>query len=313
MLLAESIQDIDMDGELLFEYLLFACGLAAAAAYSFWFGFKAWRENRLVGDTPTSRVRSAAQGYVGLSGKAAMLPKTQSVGPLTGIPCAWWQYTIEDRQGSRWEPRIVDRGVSESTFILDDGSGQCVIDPRGAEVFSREKTVWYGDSEWPLARIPRGQGFFGGLTDALIPNGRYRYTEHRLQPNECLYTLGAFGVAGGVRADDPDAAVAALLHDWKQDQKSLLARFDDNHDGVLSSEEWGRARAAARQQILDHASAQPQTPSISVLSQPMDGRVFLLAALDGRSLSRRLRWRAATAIAAFVSFSVAFVYALAVL
>jgi hypothetical protein len=305
-----------MHGDLLFKFLLFACCLAAATAYSFWFGFKAWRENRLVGDTPTSRVRSAAQGYVELSGKAVMLPKTPTVGPLTGIPCTWWRYKIEDRRASRWERTIVDKGTSESPFILDDGSAQCLIDPRGAEVFSRETTVWCGDSEWPLARIPRGQGFFGGLTDALIPNGRYRYTEHRLQPNERLCALGAFGGAGGaggVRPDDPDVAVAALLHDWKQDQKSLLARFDDNHDGVLSSEEWERARAAAHQQVLDHMIARPQEPSLSVLSQPTDGRVFLLAALDGQSLARRLRRRAAASIAAFVVFSVAFVCALTVL
>lgn len=296
-----------MNAKLSFDYLLCAGGLAAAAAYSFWFGFKAWRENRLVGDTPISRIRSAAQGYVGVSGKGVMLPKGQTVGPLTGIPCMWWRYKIEDR---RRKDDTTNEAVSESTFILDDGSGQCLIDPRGAEVFSREKTVWYGESQWPLARIPRGQGFIGALTDALIPNGRYRYTEHRLQPNERLCVLGAMGVAGGVRAADPDVAVTALLHDWKQDQKSLLARFDDDHDGVLSSEEWGRARAAARQQVLDHISARPQTASINVLSQPMDGRAFLLAAWDGHSLSRRLRWRAAAGIAAFVGFSVAFVYTL---
>ena len=63
-----------------FKFLLLLFGLAGAAAYSFWYGFKAWRENRMVEDTPSSRVRSAAQGYVELTGHGVMAPGTRAAG-----------------------------------------------------------------------------------------------------------------------------------------------------------------------------------------------------------------------------------------
>jgi len=55
--------------------------------------------------------------------------------------------------------------------------------------------------------------------------------------------------------------------DWKQDQAALLARFDTDHDGVISAAEWDRARAAAREQVVAAAGARAEAPGINVLSQ----------------------------------------------
>ncbi len=236
-----------MSGNDRVKFWLLLLGVAAAAVYSFWYAFKAWRENRVVADTPTSRVRSAAQGYVELTGHGVMPPHKETIAPLTGKPCTWWRYKIEERRSSGrsrgWTK--VDGGTSEEPFVLDDGTGQCLIDPRGAEVFPVSKDVWYGSTEWPEVRIPDGTGLFGKLADVLLSGGHYRYTEYRLQPNETVCALGSYRSIGGVGVDDPEVAVAALLHDWKQDQKTLLARFDRNHDGVLDAGEWDQARAAA--------------------------------------------------------------------
>ncbi len=265
--------------------------LAAAAAFLSWRAVKAWRENRLVEDTAVSRIRSAAQGYVELTGHGLALPSAHSNAPLTGIPCTWWRYKIEElgRAGRSRGWSVVDSGTSESPFMLDDGTGRCLVDPRGAEVFPRSKSVWYGPTPWPQVRIPDGEGFFGRLADALIPGDRYRYTEHRLQEHETVCALGAYRTLGGVSAEDPERAVAELLRGWKHDQRSLLERFDTNHDGVLQSEEWERARAAARREVTDRLRSQPPAPGYSVLSKPADGRAFLLSASDGRSLAKRLR------------------------
>ncbi len=162
----------DMSGNHL-RYLLLLFGFAATATYSFWYGFKAWRENRMVEDTPSSRVRSAAQGYVELTGHGVAGPGHESHGPLTRKPCTWWRYKIEERSSTGrsrgWS--TVDSGTSESPFILDDGTGQCLIDPRGAEVFPAAKDVWYGATVWPEVRIPDGQGLFGKLADLLLSGG----------------------------------------------------------------------------------------------------------------------------------------------
>jgi hypothetical protein len=305
-----------MDGHP-FKHLLLILGLAAALAYSFWYAFKSWGKNRAIVDTPTSRIRSAAQGYVELSGRGILPADSQIRGPLTGLPCTWWRYKIEDRRHRRgpgmgssfWSRSSVDSGTSTVPFVLDDGTGQCLIDPRGAEVFPSVTTVWYGSEEWPQERIPGGGGVLGWLLDH-IPTGRYRYIEHRLQIQEHVCALGAFRSLGGVSVDDPDAAVTDLLHQWKQDQAALLKRFDTNHDGALSAAEWEQARAAARKQIMDGRAADTRTPSSNVLAEPMDGRCFLLAASEGGSLARRFRRRALAGIGGFVGSAAALTWML---
>jgi hypothetical protein len=254
-----------------FKFWLTAAALAAAAAYSFRHAFKAWAKNRVIEDTPTSRVRSAAQGYVEISGLSLLPPDSHIKAPLTGKPCAWWRYKIEERRsaGRSRSWFTIQSDTSAESFLLDDGTGQCLIDPRGAEVFPGASDVWYGPSEWPEVRIPDGTGIFGRLADSFMTD-KYRYTEHRLQAHEHVYAIGAFRSLGGAGAEDPETAAANLLHDWKKDQAALLARFDSNHDGTLSTGEWELARAAARRQVLDARSAEARPPSVNVLGDPMD-------------------------------------------
>jgi E3 Ubiquitin ligase len=299
-----------MSGDRLKIWLIML-GLAAAAVYSFWCACKSWAKNRAIEDTPTSRIRSAAQGYVELSGHGVMPPNAENKGPLTGIPCTWWRYKIEERSRSgrsrSWS--TIDSQTSEAPFLLDDGTGRCLVDPRGAEVFPGNTDVWYGSSEWPDVHIPNGSGVFGWLVDACA-TGRYRYTEYRLQPNDHVCALGAFRSTGGVSVQDPDGAVTELLHEWKQDQKTLLARFDANHDGTLSAAEWEQARAAARQQVLEGHATEPLGPSVNVLGDPNDGRAFLLAVSDGESLAQRFRRRALAGVGGFVGSAAALTWML---
>jgi hypothetical protein len=283
------------------KFWLIVAALAAAAAYSFWYAFKAWAKNRVIEDTPTSRVRSAAQGYVEISGLSVLPPDCHNKAPLTKIPCAWWRYKIEERRyaGRSRSWFTIQGDTSTEPFLLDDGTGQCLIDPRGAEVFPGASNVWYGASEWPEVRIPDGTGILGRLADALLTD-KYRYTEYRLQAHEHVYAIGAFRSLGGAGTEDTETAAAGLLHDWKKDQAALLARFDTNHDGTLSAAEWEQARAAARRQVLDGRAAEVRPPSVNVLGDPMDGRAFLLAASDGETLARRFRRRAAAGIGGFI-------------
>ena len=271
-----------------------------------------WAHNRVIVDTATSRIRSAAQGYVELTGEGLALPARQTNGPLTGKPCAWWRYRIESRgSGNRpnsWE--AVDHGISETPFLLDDGTGQCLIDPRGAEVFPNATDIWYGSEEWPDVRLPTGTGF-GGWVSAAFATGRYRYTEHRLEQHRPVYAIGSLNTVGGAGAEDPDVAVTQLLREWKQDQTALLARFDMNHDGILSADEWDGARTAARDQVLSSLASKPAAPAMNLLSQPSDGRPFLLAGSDEETLARRVRWRAAGSIALFVCCAAALAWMLA--
>jgi len=268
--------------------------LALAAPLCLYFGFRNWRLARLIDDTPRSRVRSAAQGYVELGGRARLLPDTVNRSPLTGRSCAWWLYRIEranlGNRGSRWE--VVDRGVSTEIFVIEDETGSCLVNPQNADVRPAETTVWYGAEAWPTG------GFAAGPT-ALFGNRDYRYTEHRIIEAEFVNVIGDFRTVGGVQNTDVTGAVMQLLAEWKQDQPGLLRRFDANHDGVLSQSEWEQARVAARAQI-ERRPPPPGDPKLNVLMQPQDHRPFLIASGDLHRLARRSRLAATGLTVAFL-------------
>jgi len=286
----------------LFHHLLLLDGLLLGAAlYSFWYGLKSWRECRSIRDTPISRVRSAAQGYVGLSGRGLLPDGVENRSPLTRQPCTWWSYSIEeaDERGRSRSWNTSDKGSSEIMFFLDDGTGRCVVDPRGADVICDDTTVWYGSTPWPEYRLPDGTSMLGKAADVLL-RGKYRYTEQRMRVGAPLYAVGAFRSVGGVGAVDIDAAAAELLRTWKHDQAQLLARFDRNRDGAISSEEWDAARTAAVDQIRAEEAARKPTPTANVLGAPQDGRAFVLSSRDSARLASSLRWRTLGGVTGFL-------------
>ena len=267
--------------------------LAIAAPLSFYFGFRNWRLARLIDDTPLSRVRSAAQGYVELTGIASMGEGVPTIAPLSRLPCAWWLYRIEHQVGEgrnrHWE--TVNRGVSVAPFLLTDDTGACLVGPNGADVRPGHKDHWRGALPWPTAPGSR-QRFFG-------IGGDYRYTEYRIDERELVSVIGEFRTLGGVNGVDETAEVLRLLSEWKQDQPALLDRFDTNRDGVLSQEEWERARAEARKQI-EQRSPRAATPLLSIVVKPTDDRPFLIAASDLKVVARRSRLAAVTMLTGFV-------------
>ena len=94
--------------------------VALAAAFGITrHGLRSFWKLRLIVDTPTARIRSAAQGYVELTGIAH--PHRELVAaPLTGTPCVWYRYEIEERRGSgrnaSWV--TVERGDAGTPFQI---------------------------------------------------------------------------------------------------------------------------------------------------------------------------------------------------
>jgi len=84
----------------------FAVAITGGGGWGFWYGFRALAKSRTVENTPPARIRSAAQGYAVFHGLGAAPPGTTIRGPLTGRPCIWWHYEIEERGSGRsaqWE------------------------------------------------------------------------------------------------------------------------------------------------------------------------------------------------------------------
>jgi len=115
--------------------------LSAMAAISILAWLSALGRLRTIRDTPTSRIASAAQGYVELAGRGYPFGEPM-LGRLSLLPCLWYRYKIEKRESeNKW--KTMDSGESDDTFILRDDTGECVVDPEQAEILTRHRDQWH--------------------------------------------------------------------------------------------------------------------------------------------------------------------------
>jgi hypothetical protein len=236
--------------------------LIAAISLAAW--ASTYRRARAIDDTPTSKVASAAQGYVELSGRGRALAGLPVVSPVSRLTCLWYRY-IAERQDSERKWRRDSAGESDASFILDDGSGQCLVDTEGAEILAANKEIWVRED--------------------------YRYTEWRLLPNDPIYVLGEFFTRGSADLQlDREEDVKALLAEWKKDPRALLKRFDVDGNGELDLEEWERARTQARREVERMHGEQRLQAELHTLRRPADGRLYLISSLSAEKLGRRYRW-----------------------
>lgn len=235
-------------------------GLIGSISFFAWIGNQ--RRSRLILDTPTSKIASAAQGYVELNGRAKQAQDIPLLSKLTLLPCVWYRYIIEQRRSDDKGYDIVEQGTSDDTFLLDDGSGQCFVDPDYAEITTHHKQVW--------------------------KKGDYRYTEYRLSPLDTLYAIGEFTTLGGANSDlDFKGDLNALLAEWKRDKTSLHERFDLNRNGQIDPEEWELAVLAAKREVAKQHSEIRLKDGVHLLRKPGDGRLLLLSNLQEENLARK--------------------------
>ncbi len=265
---------------------LIAAGSAAVALFALWRFFVHLQRDRVVADTPTVRIRSAAQGYVKVAGRALAAGAAPTSAPLSARPCVWWDFRIAEQQtdsrGNRhWHE--VEHATSVELFVLEDDDGaRCLVGPVTAEVTPTVKNVWYGSLPRPIGPLPEAH--------SLLDSGEWRYTERLLDVGTHLCVMGELRSHSEV--GDVNATTAQKLREWKQDQQSLLARFDTNHDGRLDAAEWEAARRAAA------SEAQAQTlgsdiARVSVISEPRNGEPFLISPMSSVELEDRERAYAA--------------------
>lgn len=268
-------------------------GLSAAliiGGLGTWFG--SLRRIRWVRDTPTSRIRSAAQGTVELVGRVRPLPGQHLVSPMSAQPAVWWECVVsrrdEGRAGRRrWTP--VAQRRSDASFLLDDGSGVCTIQPDGARVTAQTR-VWYGSTPWPRP----------GSRDVRwrwLRPAPYRYTEKLLPVGQQIYVLGEFHTTRASDGATPQAAFKRLMAEWKHDQAGLHARFDRNGDGRIDMAEWEMARDAAHRAVEVAQARLTRLPAMTRVVMPTDGSPYLLSVQSGEDLIRRGRLAALSGLA----------------
>jgi hypothetical protein len=266
----------------------------AIGALAFFAWIINYRQLRLVAHTPISRIDSAAQGFVELVGRAEQIGTTPLLSHLTKLPCVWYRYKVV-RKNTResafnvtfsvdmLQNRLSESGSSDQSFLINDGSGSCVIDPKGAEVQSSAVKTW--------------------------TEGPYRYIEWLLLPDSDIYATGEFKTVGGNNSEfDLEGEVSRWLTELKQDHAKLLARFDLNQDGEIDAMEWELARRQARREVEAQRRATLLIGGAKVLTKPADGKPFLISNDPPDRLRRKMFWWSWAHIAVFlVSGSTAFI------
>lgn len=249
--------------------LLVAARINEPAAWTLCFAliaiisFLAWASNfrrgRVIADTPTSRIGSAAQGYVELYGSAKGNQKlVQAKGG--SIPCVWFRCTSYRTVDNRSVQ--TDAYVSEALFEINDGSGTCLVDPDHAEVITTHTRTWH--------------------------EGGYRHVEEQLFASDTIYVLGEFHSLGGAHAQlNHKEDVAALLADWKRDPQHLLKRFDLDGNGEIDLREWELARKAAAREVEKNHRELRVHPGVHVMRKPASGQMFLISNLSPHQLKRK--------------------------
>jgi hypothetical protein len=239
---------------------LWCLGIMAAASLLAW--YSALHRLRLVSGTPTSRIASAAQGYVELIGRGRPGP-ARLISKLRVLPCLWYRWKVEQR-GAKNQWRTLDKGESSDYFVLRDDSGDCVVDPEQAEIVTKHCDTWI--------------------------SGDYRYTEWKLIQDDYLYVIGQFKTVGGSNSTLTHAElVKQVLSEWKTDNAGLLKRFDLDENGALDMQEWMLARQAAKREAEKRLAQARAEPDTNFMLKPHDGRLFLISNIDQDKLARRYR------------------------
>ncbi|MGD9599191.1 MAG: hypothetical protein AB7G76_14715 [Steroidobacteraceae bacterium] len=283
------------------ELELFVAAVAIGAS-----GYVMWRRNmRAIGlmeGTATSRVATAAKGYVELFGTARSAGGAPVRDPVQLQPCLWFKVVAERRSGNKWE--VTRRESSTEPLALEDGTGSCLILPGEAKIDEEQDP------------------------DAVVPDGSSRrHRIWRVVDGDPLYALGFLERRDPPRAGPAPGSVAAdqagieLLRVWKRDQSRLLQRFDADHNGRIDAAEWERARLAARDAVAADiarddaqaraaATAAPDGHIAYRLRPPHDDRPLLVSSRPEADVLRRIRRRSWLGLAMFVGGTLYLLYGL---
>jgi hypothetical protein len=172
---------------------------AGAGLYFFVRGFQLLQRKRLIMNTPSSKIRSAAMGLVEVSGLATG-PYTLTA-PITGVPCYFyrtmvWQWKQHGKSSS-WV-KEADESL-HVPFYLDDGTARVLVNPQGAELdIHRDFQEEFSHSLFSSSlEIPAN--ITGFLTaHGVDTSAKVKIEEYCIKPKNALFILGTLAGNPGI-------------------------------------------------------------------------------------------------------------------
>jgi len=227
-----------------------------------WGWTRCYRRLQALDDLPLSKIASAAQGYTRLDGRAAAFPGKPLMSPVGREPCCWYSYRIltYDRDG---DVTSTEHETTDWSFMMSDGSGECVVDPVGARIVP-VRVNRYRDAE-------------------------QSWTEHVILPGDRLCVIGDFTTnVGDITEQDIEMRTGQLIAEWKKDRHWLEQRFRPAQAGSFSEAEWEAVRAQARREVQLDLARHPQLPQ-NRMQKPAGDEPFLISAESQEQLARDFR------------------------
>ncbi len=163
--------------------------------FMFYSGIKAFRKKRLIENIPTSKIRSLAMGLVEIFGSVEpQLVNGTMKSPMTGKPCVYYRYTVEELRSSGKSSRWVtiqkdEKGVP---FYVRDDTGKVLVDPAGAKVDIPSDfgftTGWRKKEPQTLLDFIKTSGIV--YNPGSLLKRKLRFSEHFLAPMDKCYVMG---------------------------------------------------------------------------------------------------------------------------
>ena len=267
------------------EYHLQITLLAIFIGFVFYRLFKTYHRLRFINDTPTSRIASAAQGYVELKGLGELMPGPVITSPFSQRRCLWYQCIIEKRSNrlkhSYWEEE--SNLISDQLFMLVDDSGTCIIIPDGARVIPSEEKIWYGNSHYLKSGYLRNSSYLFHF----LGFGNYRFTERLITVAEPLYVLGQFkSIRKTINPETLKIQTEALINTWKKNPETYLRQFDLDKNDKIQRAEWKLISQYARNKIRSEREA---TVHHTIQKPDERNQPFVISAVSEKQLLNKKR------------------------
>ena len=187
-------------GPVPFTFVFWPAAGTVVGIYLFCHGFVLLQRKRLIMNTPSSKIRSAAMGLVEISGLATG-PYTLTA-PITGVPCYYyrtlvWQWK-QSGKSSAWV-KEADESL-HVPFYLEDETGRILVNPQGAELDIHRDF----HDEFGASIFSSDLGVPATISNFLLAHGassdkRTKIEEYCIKPKNALFILATLAENPGLQ------------------------------------------------------------------------------------------------------------------
>ncbi|BBB32348.1 hypothetical protein TTHT_0782 [Thermotomaculum hydrothermale] len=230
--------------------------------------FRVWKIKQIIEDTPTSKLRSIAAGFVEVSGKITS-PKPV-ISPISGSPCVFFRYTkekfVRSGRNSRWVTVEIGEGCAENC-VLRDETGEIGVNVKNASFF--------------LTNLYTTNTTFNEMQYGLFGADNVRYKEEYILDGQKVYVLGT------AKPISKSISYGKFLSEIKKD-KEKMKKFDLDGNGVIDFEEWEIAQKKLRDEFLEYKQLKGQAADL-LIDYDRNNGIFVISNEKERSILKRLK------------------------